>query len=161
MTLEALRAAPRSNHRGAVEPAPRAVRSATSVDRREATERAFLARCLAIKDAGRRALEEMDIEASFSIDLTRRAAHYLAEHLEHPGQSLPAGADDLARLIAELVISAGTLAADPEALLVERLQLDKNRLDREIAAAQRAGEPVAALAAERQRVQDEIRHRLV
>jgi hypothetical protein len=157
MTQEALRGAPRSNGRAA-EPA---VRPSTSVDRREATERAFLARCLAIKDAGRRALEEMDIEASFSIELTRRAAHYLAEHLEHPGQSLPAGADDLARLVAELVIGAGGLAADPEALLIERLQLDKNRLDREIAAAQRAGEPVAALAAERQRVQDEIRHRLV
>jgi DNA primase len=159
MTQEALRAAPRSNGHAA-EPAA-AVRSPTSVDRREATERAFLARCLAIKDAGRRALEEMDIEASFSIDLTRHAAHYLAEHLEHPGQSLPVDADDLAHVIAELVISAGTLAADPDALLIERLQLDKNRLDREIAAAQRAGEPVAALAAERQRVQDEIRHRLV
>jgi DNA primase len=157
MTQEALRAAPRSNGRAA---GP-AVRPSTSVDRREATERAFLARCLAIKDAGRRALEEMDIEASFSIDLTRRAAHYLAEHLERPGQALPAGADDLARLVAELVISAGTLAADPEALLIERLQLEKNRLDRAIAAAQRAGEPVAALAGERQRVQDEIRHRLV
>jgi DNA primase len=159
MTQEALRAAPRSNGRPAAPAA--ASRAPTSVDRREATERAFLARCLAIKEAGRRALEEMDIEASFSIELTRRAAHYLSEHLEHPGQSLPAAADDLARLVAELVISAGTLAADPEALLIERLQLDKNRLDREIAAAQRAGEPVAALAAERQRVQDEIRHRLV
>ena len=103
----------------------------------------------------------MDIDASFSIELTRRAAHYLAEHLEHPGQALPGGADDLARLVAELVIGAGELAADPEALQIERLQLDKNRLNREIAAAQRAGEPVAALAAERQRVQDQIRHRLV
>ena len=103
----------------------------------------------------------MDIDASFSIELTRRAAHYLAEHLEHPGQALPGGADDLARLVAELVISAGELAADPEALQIERLQLEKNRLNRDIAAAQRAGEPVSALAAERQRVQDQIRHRLV
>ena len=133
----------------------------TSVDRREDTERAFLARCLAIKDAGRRALEEMDIDASFSLELTRRAANYLAEHLEHPGQSLPEGADELARLVAELVIRAGDLAADPAALDLERLQLDKNRLDREIAAAQRSGEPVTALAAERQRVQDAIRHLLV
>jgi DNA primase len=157
MTQEALSRVPRSNGRAA-EPAPR---PSTSVDRREETERAFLARCLAIKDAGRRALEEMDVEASFSIDLTRRAAHYLSEHLEHPGQALPAGAEDLARLVAELVIKAGDLAADPEALQIERLQLDKNRLDRDIAAAQRSGEPVAVLAAERQRVQDEIRHRLV
>ena len=158
MTQDALRRVPRSNGRGAPEPS---VRAATSVDRREATEREFLARCLAIKDAGRRALKEMDIDALFSLDLTRRAAHYLAVHLEHPGQSLPADADDLAHLVAELVIGSGRLAADPEALQIERLQLDKNRLDREIAAAQRAGEPVAVLAAERQRVQDDIRHRLV
>jgi DNA primase len=159
MTEEALRAAPRANGRPSAAAPP--VRAVTSVDRREGTERLFLARCLAIKDAGRAALEEMDIDATFSLDLTRRAAHYLAQHLEHPGQSLPPDADDLAHLVAELVIGAGDLAADREALLVERLQLDKNRLDREIAAAQRAGEPVAALAAERQRVQDEIRHRLV
>jgi DNA primase len=162
MTSEALARVPRANGRtmGARAPAP-PVRQATSVDRREDTERAFLARCLAIKDSGRQALEEMDVDASFSLELTRRAAHYLAEHLEHPGQSLPAGAEDLARLVAELVIRAGDLAADPVALQIERLQLEKNRLDREIAAAQRAGEPVAVLAAERQRVQDEIRHRLV
>ena len=108
---------------------------------------------------GRRALEEMDIDASFSIELTRRAAHYLAEHLEHPGQSLPAGADDLARLVAELVIRAGDLAADPDALELERLQLDKHRLDRADRRGRRAGEPVAALAAERQRVQHEYEHR--
>jgi DNA primase len=156
LTSEALRRA-RNGRPVAVAPQ----RVVTSVDRREETERAFLARCLAIKDAGRRALEEMDIDASFSVELTRRAAHYLAEHLEHPGQSLPEGADDLARVVAELVIRAGELAADAEALMIERLQLDKHRLDREIAAAQRSGEPVCALAADRQRVQDAIRHRLV
>ena len=59
------------------------------------------------------------------------------------------------------MIDAGELAADPAALQIERLQLDRNRLDREIAEAQRAGEPVAALAGERQRIYDEIRHRLV
>jgi hypothetical protein len=133
----------------------------TSVDLREDTERAFLARCLAVKEAGRAALEALDIDETFGNDLTRRAARYLVEHLEHPGQSLPAGADDLARLVAELVIRAGDLAADPAALALERLALDKLRLDRRIAAARGAGEPVTALARERQRVQEEIRHRLV
>jgi DNA primase len=161
MTSEALRRVPRENGRAPAPAAGPPIRQATSIDRREDTERAFLARCLAIKDAGRRALEEMDIDASFSLELTRRAAHYLAEHLEHPGQALPADADDLAHLVAELVIKAGDLAADPSALQIERLQLEKNRLDRAIADAQRAGEPVGALAAERQRVHDQIRHRLV
>jgi DNA primase len=148
MTQEALRAAPRSNGRAA-EPA---MRTSTSVDRREETERAFLARCLVIKADGRRALEQMDIEASFSSDLTRRAARYLADHLEHPGEALPTGADDLARLVAELVIRAGDLAPDPTALHLERLQLDKHRLTRQIA----AGESVIELSAERQRIQAEI-----
>ena len=136
-------------------------RMLTSVDLREDTERAFLARCLAVKEAGRAELEAMDVDRNFGNDLTRRAAHYLVEHLEHPGQSLPADADDLARLIAELVIRAGDLAADPAALQLERLQLDKLRVDRSIAAARSAGEPVTALAVERQRIQDEIRHLLV
>jgi hypothetical protein len=103
----------------------------------------------------------MDIDAAFSSGLVRRAAHYLAEHLEHPGQGLPAGADDLARLIAELVIRAGDLAADAEALALERLTLEKLRLDRVIAGARSDGRDSTALAVERQRVQDEIRHRLV
>jgi len=63
--------------------------------------------------------------------------------------------------VAWLVIESGRLEADPAALQIERLQLDKNRLDAEIADAQRTGHPVATLAAERQRVQDQIRHRLV
>ena len=133
----------------------------TSVDKLEDVERAFLARCLAVKGAGRPALEAMDIDATFSSDLVRRAAHYLSEHLEHPGQGLPAGADDLARLVAELVIRSGELAADRDALALERLTLDKLRLDRLIAGARRDGRDSTALAVERQRVQDEIRHRLV
>jgi DNA primase len=165
VTAEALRSAGRRrpDGRDGARPAPRApappVR--TSVDKREETERAFLARCLAVKEAGRRELEAMDIDRSFGNDLTRRAAHYLVQHLEHPGQSLPTGADDLARLVAELVIRAGDLAADPAALRVERLQLDKLRVERSIAAARSAGEPVTALAIERQRIQEEISHLLV
>jgi DNA primase len=159
MTSDALRSVPAQNGRG-LPAAPRA-RQATSVDRREDTERAFLARCLAVKEPGRRALEAMEIDTMFSTELTRRAAHYLVEHLEHPGQGLPAGADDLARLVAELVIRSGAMDADTDALALERFTLEKLRLDRAIAEAQRAGELTHDLAAERQRVQDEIRHRLV
>jgi DNA primase len=160
---EALRRAGRSDggRNGAAGARAGPPRVVTSADLREDTERAFLARCLAVKEAGRAALERMDIDESFGNDLTRRAARYLVEHLEHPGQKLPAGADDLARLIAELVIRAGELAADSAALELERLQLEKVRLDRRIAAARGAGAPVTALAVQRQRVQDEIRHLLV
>ena len=133
----------------------------TSIDKVDDVERAFLARCLAVKAAGRRALQEMDLDAAFSTDLMRRAAHYLAEHLDTPGQSLPSDAEDLARLVAELVIRSGPLEADPEALTLERYTLEKLRLDRQIAAAGIAGEDTTPLAIERQRVQAEISRRLV
>jgi DNA primase len=157
MTSEALRRAPRTNGRAPVS-APS--RMATSVDLREDTERLFLARCLAVKEAGRRALASMDVDAVFSGELTRRAAHYLVEHLDHPGEGLPPDADALAKMIAELVIRSGDLEADATALELERLQLDKNRLSREIAAAERAGESVIALSVQRQNVQAEISRRL-
>jgi len=157
-TREALRTAPRHAPAG---PATAPRRAATSADRREESERLFLARCLAVPVAGREALAEMDLDAIFSTDLIRRAAHYLAEHSEHPGQSLPKGADDLARLVAELVIRAGELSASPAALALERLALEKDRLDRAIAASRASGAPSHELAVERQRVLDEIRHRLV
>jgi DNA primase len=123
-----------------------------SLGKVEESERLFLARCLAVKDAGRRALAAMDIDAAFSSELTRRAANYLAEHLDRPGEGLPPDADALAKMIAELVIRSGELESNAAALELERLQLEKNLLSRRIA----AGESVLALAAERQRIQSEI-----
>jgi DNA primase len=60
------------------------------------------------------------------------------------------------------VIRAGELDATPSKLELEGLQLDLHRLDRSIAAARTepAATTVHALAAERQRVLDAIRHRL-
>ncbi|HYI19576.1 MAG TPA: DNA primase [Solirubrobacteraceae bacterium] len=165
LAQDALRRAPRARPLPAGDgngrPAAPPPRVMTSMDKVDDVERAFLARCLAVKSAGRRALDEMDLDAAFSTELTRRAAHYLAEHLETPGQSLPSGADDLARLVAELVIRSGPLEADAEALTLERYTLEKLRLDRQIAAAGLAGEDTTPLAIERQRVQAEISRRLV
>jgi DNA primase len=127
----------------------------------EDTERAFLARCLAVPDAGRTALDELDLDALFTSELTRRAAGHLREHFDHPSEALPVDDDAFARLIAELVIRAGELGGDAESLALERLQLELRRLDREIDAARRDSEPVGELARERQRVHEEIRHRLV
>jgi DNA primase len=127
----------------------------------EETERAFLARCLAVPDAGREAMAAVDVERLFTSALTRRGAAHLREHFDHPGEGLPVDDAPLAHLIAELVIRAGDLEGDPGALALERLTLEKLRLDRDIHAAERAGEPVGELARERQRVQDEIRHLLV
>ena len=100
MTQEALRSARRARNgaqRRRAAPAPARARRRRSTGARTPSAPSSPAAWRS-RTPGRAALEEMDIDASFSLELTRRAAHYLAEHLEHPGQALPAGADELAQL---------------------------------------------------------------
>ncbi len=132
-----------------------------ALDRREQTERAFLAYCLALPDEGERRLAEADLEEFFASPETRRAAEYLRGRVRRPAADLPPGDEALARLVAELVIRAGQLEATPAKLELEALQLDLSRLDRLIAGARLAGgEGMRELATRRQTVLDQIRHRL-
>jgi DNA primase len=131
------------------------------LDRREQTERAFLAYCLALPDEGERRLADADLEELFESPMTRRAAEYLRGRVRTPAAALPPGDEPLARLVAELVIRAGGLEATPAKLELEALQLDLSRLDRLIAGARASGaQGVRDLAVERQVVLDQIRHRL-
>jgi DNA primase len=132
-----------------------------ALDRREQSERAFLAYCLALPDEGEERLAAADLDELFSAPATRRAAEYLRGRLRSPAGELPAGDEPLARLVAELVIRAGELEATPAKLELEALQLDLHNLDRRIATARTEGhERIRDLAAERQQVLDAIRHRL-
>ena len=132
-----------------------------ALDRREQTERAFLAYCLALPEEGELRLADADLDELFSAPATRRAAEYLRGRLRSPAGELPAGDEPLARLVAELVIRAGQLEATPAKLELEALQLDLHNLDRRIATARTDGhERIHNLAAERQQVLDAIRHRL-
>ena len=132
-----------------------------ALDRREQSERAFLAYCLALPDEGEQRLAAADLDELFSSPETRRAAEYLRGRLRSPAGELPAGDEPLARLVAELVIRAGQLEATPAKLELEALQLDLSRLDRLIAGARvSGGEGMQGLATQRQVVLDAIRHRL-
>jgi hypothetical protein len=131
------------------------------LDRREQTERAYLAYCLALPDEGERRLAEADLDELFDSPMTRRAAEYLRGRVRTPAADLPPGDEPLARLVAELVIRAGQLEATPAKLELEALQLDLSRLDRLIAGARASGgEGMQDLASKRQTVLDQIRHRL-
>jgi DNA primase len=133
----------------------------TALARREQTERSFLAFCLALPEEGERRLAEVDLEDYFSAPATRQAAAYLRGRLRSPAASLPADDEALARLVAELVIRAGALEATPAKLELEALQLDLHRLERHMSSARVSGATgMRALAAERERVLDMIRHRL-
>jgi DNA primase len=162
-TVEAaLRNPPRvvAPRRNGDHPAPSTPRPAPP-DRVDQQERVFLALCIALPDEGEARLASGAPEELFSAEAPRRAAHYLRGRLRSPAGDLPADDEPLARLIAELVIRAGQLEATPAKLELEALQLDLHRLDRRIAAARtEGGEGMHDLARERQRVLDEIRHKL-
>jgi DNA primase len=125
------------------------------LDARERSERAFLAICIALPREGREALASVDLDAHFTSQLTRRAAEHLRGHLDAPAS----GVDDeeLATLLAELLVRASATPAHPAQLDVERLQLDLARIDREIAATRAAGSGgLTELSSQRRRVQVDL-----
>ena len=142
---------------------PEPVDPRTALASREQSERAFLAYCLALPEEGERRLAAVDLEDYFSAPATRQAAAYLRGRLRAPGgeparRRRSAGpARRRARRSAP-----GALEATPAKLELEALQLDLHRLERHISNARISGDTAAsrALAVERQRVLDEIRHRL-
>jgi DNA primase len=128
-----------------------------ALDRRERSERTFLALCIALPEPGRDALRRLDPERHFTGELTRRAAVHLRDHVAAPLQGLGEDDDELSGLLAELALRASRETTDPAALEVELLQLEKLRLEREIAAAEAAGSgEVSELAARRSRVRAEL-----
>jgi hypothetical protein len=85
--------------------------------------------------------------------LTRRAAAHLLAHLDEPADGIDADDGELRALIAELALRATREPAAPATLEVEALQLERDHLDREIAAAQaNGGVSVSVLAARRDEV---------
>lgn len=142
---------------GASRPAPPPRRAPDVLDKRQQTERTFLALCIAMPDLGRDALRRVDLERHFTSPVARRAAAHLREHLASPTEGLPEGDPELSELVVELAVRAGQGPFEATALELETLQLELARLEREIAAARAEGRPgVAALAAERTAVQAKV-----
>jgi DNA primase len=134
------------------------------LSRREDTERAFLALCIASPEQGARALASLDVDEHFASELLRRVARRLRDgDLSEPmgdpaGQSGALEGDaELKGLLAELVVQAGREASDPVMLDVQRLQLELARVDRQIrqARGQGAGD-VSDLAKRRAEVKGEF-----
>ena len=133
-----------------------APRTATTLDRRERTERAFLGYCIALPHLGAPALNQLDLDADLSSPVIRRAAAHLRAHLDAPTEGLPEHDPELRELIAELAVRATGLSASPVAFEIERLQLALARLDRDITAARRSGDQIAELATRRAATQSQI-----
>ena len=119
--------------------APQRVARPAEMTRREDTERAFLALCIASPVEGAEALASLEIDEHFSGGLLRRAAKHLREGdlrepmADSPGDSTPLEEDrPLKSLLAELVVEAGRDESDTAMLEVQRLQLELARVDRQI-----------------------------
>ena len=158
-----LAAAPRSQRRGESgrvpvrgegEPARARQPRLSEMTRREETERAFLALCIAAPEEGALALAGLDIDEHFSSGLLRRAARHLCSgNLRAPMSDVDDAEvrleDDpqLKGLLAELVVEAGREQPDTVMLEVQRLQLELARVDRQIQRARgQDGGDISALA---------------
>ncbi len=122
-------------------------------------ERAFLALCVALPDAGARTLFEIDPERLITSQVMRRAARHIAGRTHTPLADLPPDDEQLARTVADLVSRAGRAGHVTEDQLVHaRLVLERARLDRSIRRARAQGEPgTPEMAREREAVMEEIR----
>ncbi len=131
-------------------------------------EQVFLALCLALPEEGERALGAPDIDQLLTSERLRRAAAHLRGRARTPTAELPAGDDELALVVGELVRRAGEMAGHgpdrrppaPERLEHARLMLELERVDRAKLRARAAGSPITPLARERERVMAEL-HQVV
>jgi len=133
------------------------------LSKREQTERAFLALCIACPEDGQKALAELNVDEHFSGGLMRRAARHLREGSLGEPLSPAAGEGNLEQdpelkaLLAELIVEAGGEQARPTMLEVQRLQLELARIERSIAQARGvSGSDVSALAEHRKKVKDDF-----
>jgi DNA primase len=123
--------------------------SSAALTSRERRERALLAMCVALPVEGREYLARLTEEHLSPSGV--RAAAWLREHPEDPASNLPREDEQLAGLIAELVILAHDEPASAEAMELNYLLLEQRRIESQIAAAGEANdyERRAALSRER------------
>jgi DNA primase len=132
--------------------------TATPLDQGTRTEHTFLVLCLAVPDAGQRALAAIDPDEHLTSGALRRAARHLANRLESPLADI-AGDEELARTVSDLMArAAGSLDASEDGLEHARLLLELARLDRAIRRARgEAGADTSTLAREREGVLGALR----
>jgi DNA primase len=140
-------------------PRPQSAQAAPISDPAVRSERAFLVLCVALPEAGRRALQAIDPDQHLTSERMRRAARHLAGQTEMPLSGLAPEDEELARVMADLVARAGRAGeVSVEQLEQQRLLLERARLERAIRRArEEGGLKIGDLAREREQVLDEIR----
>jgi DNA primase len=143
---------------GAVRERTPAAPATLVLDRRERSERTFLALCIAFPREGREALERLDPMQHLTSELSRRAAAHLCDRLERPLDDLPEDDPELSTLVSELAARATRGGVIPASLEHAWLMLELARLERAIDAARSAKSlDVSTLGREREQVRRRLR----
>ncbi|MEA2227724.1 MAG: primase [Solirubrobacteraceae bacterium] len=127
----------------------RAPRTPMPLDVTARAEREFLAQCVSLPSAGAAALAAVDLDDTFTSELTRRAARHLRAHLQSPTDGLDPEDTELATLIAQLAVRGAQRGGSPAALEGASLNLELVHVERAIATARSAGEGIAPLVTRR------------
>jgi DNA primase len=125
-----------------------------SLDAAARAERDFLVQCVAMPSAAAGELAAIDVEATFTEELMRRAALHLRDYADAPTDGLEPD-DPLARLMAELTVRAATQRGSASAFRGARLNLELALLRREKSAARGEGRPLAPIIARERALREE------
>ncbi|PZS10900.1 MAG: hypothetical protein DLM64_07670 [Solirubrobacterales bacterium] len=120
-------------------------------------ERLFLALCVAVPESGATALDRLGVDELLTSNAMRAAARQLRGRVGTPLADLPSDDEPLARTIADIVAQAGRVPdPGPDRLDHTRLVLELSRLERAINRARTEGTGISDLAAERERLREEM-----
>ncbi len=138
--------------------APARTPAAETIDPAVRAERAFLVLCIALPEAGRRSLGEIDPDVHLTSDRLRRAARHIVGQTEMPLSGLDDEDEELGRVMADLVARAGRAGEVSQAQLEQqRLLLELARIERAIRRARVEGSSgTGDLAREREHVLEAI-----
>ena len=126
-------------HDGASNGGAAAPAAAPNVDTLSRKERTFIAMCLAERAHGREYLERLD-DDHFSSDALRSARDHLVRHFEDPLAELPDGDPMVTAIVTEAAMRGQEEQASEEALRLTFLELEYQRVQRELRHAHREGD---------------------
>lgn len=139
----------------APEPERRPAPAPSVIDPASRVERAFLVQCLAMPEAARSTLGEMDIEKDITNPLFRRVAELIAAG-DGGELEVPPGDEELGPVVAELQVRAAQANGSAAALGAERLRLELARTEREINAAKGSGADLVGLVEKREALRAQV-----
>jgi DNA primase len=135
---------------------PRPVATPRPLSGRAQREMHLLAMCVRLPAEGRAYVERLADE-HFSSPVAARARAWLRDHLEEPTQGLPRDDQELVAYVTQVKMYSEREPASPEAMELNFLELEKGRLDDQIAAAEaNGGEPPVELQRRRAELTERI-----